>query len=559
LTIDVQLPLPTAELAENVKERTFWLPVVSLTKTPPRSNIDFHDEQDRDLPLLNRDENAKISAAAVIQAAEDLLPNPPSDLLRALLREVVLREGIEADISLAVVQKALIEEQGPADSTAGRAFDEALRTLAGNSWLWLPIRGRPGDRRIIKFRYDFSLAPEKLRRRRPGTRLFLLQAEESGVLYRLDLKDLGDGNPRSFVRRLMARLANATGLAAIDLFVDSPYIRGSQTYHMQVDSPPAVEARGIRLLARLGPGEAVVDERHREHGAHLYLANAQVEEMLPTVVTLRVGRRGFLTLSWLTSLLIAGLLWAFHEQWAAAALEPEATVAALLIIPALLTAFVLRPGEHPLASRLLFGVRILVGLGGLLAVAAALAAIGVRPTDWDLRQAWLIYAIAATVVAGWLSLSWVLAWDTTHRLAEWARGGWSTRWIYSVSVASALTLAVVLVVAGLLWADLPDGWKIGAAAGAAALALFLGFAFATYARIDLPRAAGWIAAAAFFGALLCGWAAAELVMNLSANWGWARPWDLVLAGLLICLAILGGQEAYLACRRRTGNPKDAPV
>lgn len=552
LTIDVQLPFdPALAVTQTGDHSVFWIPVASLSKTPPRSNIDVRDEYGGALALLARDEDAAISVAAIAAAAEDLLASPPSPFLQALLRELVEQDGIAADLALAMAQRALRAEQGGATTEAGHAFDEALRSMAGNSWLWLPLEGRLGGRRVIKFHYDIEFERDRLRPRRPVTRRYLMRAEETGTVHRFDVVDLGDGNPRSAVRRLAARVANATGLAAIELAIQTPYVTGSATYHMQVESPPAVETRGIDLLAQLRPG-ATVDRWQRDHGVHLYLANAKVEHMLPAVVTLRVGRRGFLTLSWLTALLITTLLWIFESTGAAALVHPEVSATVLLIVPALLTALVVRPGEHPVATRLLFGVRLLVAISGLLAVGAAAAVSNATPSDWSPQHTWFIYAVVCSAVAGFLTLSWVLAWDSSHNAAQWARERWRSRGVY---FASCLLLAVLTAAPVTLgWADSAGiravpGVYIGYLVVLAALSFF---AATTYARLDLPRSAAPIATISALVSALAFSAAAVLLMSVLADWSWKSAWETFSYALWGCLVLLALQELIVR-RRRPGD------
>jgi hypothetical protein len=551
LTIDIQLPADPS-LADPADDESFLIPVASLRKQPATSNVDLRDEAGTALPLLTRDENAAISCGAIAAATERLLPQPPSTILSSALHDLAVTDGAEADFALSLAQMALREEQGGTTTEEGQAFDSALRSMTGNSWLWLRLRGKPGGRRIVKFGYDIELHHPRLRPRRPGARGYLVWAEETKTVYRFDLIDQGDGNPRSALSRATARLASSSGFAAYDLFIETPYISGSATYHLQVDSPPGVETRGVRLLARLEPG-GMVETWHRDHGTHLYLNNVKIREMFPAVVTLRVGRRGFLTLSWLSAMFIVSLLWAFSASGAKATEHPEPAAAALLIVPTVLVALSVRPGEHPVATRLLAGVRVLVATIGVLAIAAAAAVANVRPAGWNTPHTWFVYAIAASVIGGFLTLSWVLSWETIHRGVEYAHQKWRSRGFYFASC-----LLVVILSAGVVtvaWARPStvaglDGVFIAGLALLTALALF---AAGTYERVDLPRSA--IPVALLVGLVAASDAAATsaLVLHLTAGWSWQPTLRVSAYALWGCLLAFAIQELVVRGTSRAAS------
>lgn len=91
----------------------------------------------------------------------------------------------------------------------------------------------------------------------------------------------------------------------------------------------------------------------------------------PVWIRLRAVRAGFLTAGLVTAWLVVALLHFGHNQLPKlTGSNLEATAALLLVLPTILAAYLLRSGEHQLASRLLLGPRLLLAsrvCNGLLA------------------------------------------------------------------------------------------------------------------------------------------------------------------------------------------------
>ncbi len=553
LTVDVQLP-SDGRLGESGErgDYEFWIPVTFLTKRPPRSNIDLRDDRNRAVPLLTRSENNEISLAAALAAAEELLPKEPSRLLKALLAELIKCDGIKSEVSLVLAKEALKSEGASLGSERALAFAESLRVLSGNYSMWVGFHGRPGERRVIKFHYDIEFDRQGVLRQRPTTRSFLIFGRQSEVAHSLDLEELGDGNPYSPVRRVAARVASATGLGAVNVGIESPYVVGSDSYHLQVESPPGVETRDIDLFATVEE-EGDADRWKRDHGAHLYVNRARLvdEGAGMALLTLRIGRRGFMTLSWLSAVLSATILWLFDLTAKDHVESPEATAAVLLFGPALLAALVVRPGEHPVATKLFSGIRLLVALNGILVVAAAAAVAGVRPEGWSVEHAWFIAAIVASASAAVISLGWVFSWDTTYRLVKGLRRQLSTGEAYRRLCAWLLGLTAFLFVLGWLnqWTGFPPAVYL-----APATVLGLGCVFVAAGYAGLQRSSALLAAVAINVnclALLAG--LATLILQLTSGWQWEEWWlRLAVVPLVGLLALLLNDRRWK--RKHAGEP-----
>ncbi len=461
ITIDVLLPREPECVALHDGERSlYFMPVTILAKQPITSYIDFVDEADRSLPLLTRGENATVSLAAVIEAGRRLSGEEPSRPLRRAWAEVVRRDGLEAALALLVADDLLTRRHPDVKEKPRYAwFMQALRDLAANSLVWLPLRGHGGERRIVKLRYDATAGPLKLRPQRDTT-IYVEAVLEDGLTHEFELTEPGDWDPRTTLGRVANRIGNTLGLTAMSVGLTTPYIRGSNSYHLQVEAPLGLEIQRLSPFTRLrrrgsrqAPSQALVE--NDGDSAHLYMSGAEVSEMQPAVIDLHVGRRGFLSLSTLSGLLIVAMLWAYDiaAPINLANSHPEVAAAVLLVVPVLLLAFAVRLSEHPYATRMLLGVRVFMLTLGLLAVADAAAIVGVKPLGWGIHHTWFVYAVAGSIVSGVLVLGWLLALRTTKRVWDRLNSTWESRASYMFCCAAAGALTCIALGVGDLDAE----------------------------------------------------------------------------------------------------------
>jgi hypothetical protein len=549
LTLDMVLPRdPAAAIAWAPDGYRFYVPLALMAKDPPTTNIDLLDEDERSLPLLNRAQNAQLTHAALARMAERVLDGELSHGLRRALEIVVSADGLEAELALEYAYLVMEDEHpGKLALPAARVFKEVLNDFSVNSLIWIGLTGRPGARRVVKFRYDIAVRFPPIPREHAYTRWVLVETSDAWHEFEYDFP--GDGHPRSSFMRICNRLANTFGWAPIDLSIDSPYLRGCESYHMQVDAPPGLEIRNIRLAGELvdGAGEEV---RYKTEisgpSAHLYFADARPEGFSFATVTLRASRRGFLSLSLVAAGITTLTLWAFQARAEEARADEGVAAAILLVVPALLALFVVRPGEHALATRVFSGVRLLVLGAALFSIAAAGALIGVRPSAWTLREAWYHYAVGASVLAGLLSVSWVLALQGTWRAGSRLHQLWRSRGLYfASSLVVTIGEAAVLGVGG----HEPEwvrGLKGLFAVGLGCL-VWAALLIATNNRRVEQGGAPGIAAFLGFGGAVTVAGASSLVFAVPA--GWPNAWDWLALTLVVVIAAMTFAELIYHVRQ----------
>jgi hypothetical protein len=131
------------------------------------------------------------------------------------------------------------------------------------------------------------------------------------------------------------------------------------------------------------------------------------------VIFVRISRPGWLTASWLVALAISGVIIAGRFNLPAVYFKgsaPEAGTAATLLL-ALLGVFatmLVRPGEHPLASRLLLLARFLILIDAAIVLLGTGFLVLHRAKHPVPVTVWTWLTIAAGAVAFLFTLSWLL-------------------------------------------------------------------------------------------------------------------------------------------------------
>lgn len=142
--------------------------------------------------------------------------------------------------------------------------------------------------------------------------------------------------------------------------------------------------------------------------AHLYAGEVGTEFQAKAVIYLRRQRDAFLRSAFLTALLVCVLLAIGLSRLddllgTAHAGQGQTAAALLLITPTLLAAYIVRPGEHRLATKILGGVRMLV-VGAALCAIVAVGVLAAGYSSCTSRVIWSIdLGLACAIALGLLA------------------------------------------------------------------------------------------------------------------------------------------------------------
>jgi hypothetical protein len=337
-----------------------YVPLTLLRKRTLVS-FDLRDESGATLPMLTAAQNGAIAAAALIAIAEEVNGDTLPDAVATQLRAVAT--GSETSGTQAFY--SLLEGGGPNAAARLRIMEEPrllalAQDLATNFIVIAPLGDSAGKRRIIKFSYDEPVAAHGL------TSAIAIQAPWQATRYVFRTPSAGD----------------------------------ALSYHFEVEAPGDLEISTAGLRVRAPDGtEFADDDQGSLKRSHLYVSGAPYGAAGLAWVDLVPRRPGLLRAGLLTAIFTAALLTAGRFRVHQIGEHRDAAMALALAIPGLVAAYIARPGEHRIATGLLFGLRLLILIAGLTAVLVA-AALVAGYTGAHLRTIWTtLMAIAWICVA----------------------------------------------------------------------------------------------------------------------------------------------------------------
>jgi hypothetical protein len=408
VTFELTLPDAEAAVGTNADEYLYCLPITRVHKGRLLGSLAVTDEHGASRPVLSENEGALLAQTAMTRSVEDSIgSNAPAALEQAIAR-LVSDDGENARFELDVfADSATRDTPRLADSVHWDALRYWAEQLAENVFLWTFVQGLPGDRRHLTLTAELDTRPVPLMATRPRRRNTIAQYGEHRFIresYRADRLLF-----RQTAVNLRRRCFAALGWAPVEIRVPDPYVDNATAYRLEVSVPEGLEVVAINFRGRLVRAPEANSDGFRQRGSSLRFWGKRVAESGPVDVEVRVDRRGFFNLSVVVASVIAGILWG-TELCAAqvvSSADMQTAAAVLLVVPALLVGFAVRPAEGALATRLLAGVRTAIFLAGLLAAGAAASFANIRPLSIDRSGVLTWYASGATCIALILAIGWV--------------------------------------------------------------------------------------------------------------------------------------------------------
>jgi hypothetical protein len=197
--------------------------------------------------------------------------------------------------------------------------------------------------------------------------------------------------------------------------VEVPIGGSGGIHHLEAAAPPGVDI--VRIIVTTWKDGRPVGRTSQPGGSpHVPVrVPADTPYRSQARILLRVSRPGWLTSAWLVALVIGAVMFAgrlrlsvmFYSPPGQSPSSSEAATAATLLLALLgvVAAVLARPGEHPLASRLLLLARVLILIDSAVVLSATGALVLHRPGAPETTALWTCLLVVTLVVAGLITAS----------------------------------------------------------------------------------------------------------------------------------------------------------
>jgi hypothetical protein len=351
MSVDFTLPWLLNTSAAEMREQVGSLvPLITLAKGRLK-RLSAWDEERAALPVLTSGENGQLAAACLVWVATQALrehsdtpdSHLPDDFAQGL-RQIAVAPADEA----LALRHELAQHRHVGEAVFSEGIVQALTDeLARDFVMMVPLEAQRAERRVVKFSFE-----EPIRSKAGGNR----------------------------VARGASRVLESLGTRSHDLDFSRLRVGSAESYHVEVEAPPQVEFVDASLATvdletgKQNRPEPVDPSDLRSDRVHVYTSGQGWLTVGAIKVRFRAELIGLPLTAPALGVLTATILLVGSAR--TSQVSKEAGAALLLIGPTLLAAFLAGPGEHPMTTRLLLGVRVLVVLSGLTSLIAAGALAG---------------------------------------------------------------------------------------------------------------------------------------------------------------------------------------
>lgn len=328
-------------------------------------DLDTQDETGRGLPVATRAHNSDVGWLILLSRAQAALATANRAVSREQSRDLRLLVAAPDEVALEALDRVTREDTpGGAALSRDHAFYGVAELLAQEFLLLVHVEADETARRLLKFSY-------------------VEQLEEPSLL---------------------AGALAVLGVRRSSLLFDVPGVSRARSFHFECELPSELELQEAALLVEEEEDFHVGDHALRGSRGHLYFSQALSNRAEGSaIVFFQRNRTGFVRIAWASALFTALTLTWFESHISDVKADDSGATTILVAIPGLLSLLATRQGEHRLASRLFFGSRVLVGVCGLLAYAAA-ASLSVELDEVDFRAIWTVFVVLSWACFGMLSL-----------------------------------------------------------------------------------------------------------------------------------------------------------
>ncbi len=339
---------------------------LDLTKrpipTPACSNLDFTSQDGHRLPVVTHEQSSLLGMTMLLDVAEKALGERPTGTLRDYISAIPQRSiqdltAPRPGSETSILSWLLDDPDGQLDKRKqlreDKSFPELAHILASHIIVACLFMGGPPQRSIYKISFESHVT-----------------ANKKGALWR------------------------SLGWRSQQYYVPLSEIGASSSYHVEIEVPSELLINSVNLIGK--SYEQFGDLLNREHHADYLIqqvgsaSDGKIYIPQPIAgrrvglawVKLRARRAGFLTGALIASIITTAMLIlaALKAPDILKDGKSEAGAAVLLLAPALLAAYLARPGEHVITSKMLRWARLALVADGILPALAVYFLISTHDT-----------------------------------------------------------------------------------------------------------------------------------------------------------------------------------
>lgn len=381
------------------------LPLTLLEKAP-LVDFDLKDASDRPIPLLTKRENTDLTTNAVLLAAEDALGHllgpvdaktDPYQVLRGEIRTIVGAKPSKGD---EVLDRWMAADpaRGPLELARSKLYESQwfltlCELLQYQFVMFVDYQALDGERHILKMAYD---------------------------------ADLGRYSHEQSKWARLASKPETLGWKFRYFEFKAPQVALCESFHIEIHAPEDLTIERASLVIPEGDtvdDDQVVLSEQKGDIAHIYTSNVSTDATDSEVkIFMRASEFGLPRAAFTLSAGVFLLLGIFTLlQFCGKNLvgDHQSAATLLLLAPSIFAAFAIRPGEHRLASKLMFGIRSLVVALVAISVSGSILMMVSVPGEFGRRDeipygTWIW--IALYVIAG--VITFILAAPAWAHLTE---------------------------------------------------------------------------------------------------------------------------------------------
>lgn len=359
---------------------------VALFRKGELVHFSLSSEGSNSIPLLSTPQIWILGEAALLATAEIALGNQP------VPREIVcdIRRLVQDDVW---PEPGTSKRVGPAIESLERLFS-----------IHEP---EPEARTILQSHPYFSALADALSTQLIGAVLLPIEPSERRVIhfaYDEKFLDIRYRQPRG----LWTRLERLYGKRARRVYIFAASPSDSASYHFEAEASEGLQISSAKASFM---GINRVPERKQGSYQRIHFHFPRLPRGCQLIIELRLRPRSSTIVrgSALTATLtLAGVLYVFFRV---GEIPNQGMVTALLVVPSLLSLYLVRSNEHPMTTHLLWPLRIVATAPGVLSLLTAGVLVSNLPHYWSKLALWWIVGLLA-LSAGTLFQIW---WQASRR------------------------------------------------------------------------------------------------------------------------------------------------